>query len=229
MPNGLGSFGSLAARLNFKYHKNYLKVIIPDLPDSNQGLLSGSLSRLPRISVEYTFGGILSSITRQEAKETIDLLVSISGPEPQRTVFEQQILQQIGAVPGRKVVVLGKSESVKMLKNNAGLKVYSHLPRREMNSLFNQAKLIISRPGYSTLMELVELGKQALLVPTPGQTEQAALAKHTMKKNWFYSVDQNKLDLGRDVENAKNYAGLFKPNVTAWSIGNIFDNVLKLL
>jgi hypothetical protein len=65
-------------------------------------------------------------------------------------------------------------------------------------------------------------------VPTPGQTEQTALAKHTMKKNWFYSVDQNKLDLGRDVENAKNYAGLFKPNVPAWSIGNIFDNVLKL-
>lgn len=228
MPDGLGAFGSLAARFNFKFHKNYQKVIIPDLPDDSQGLLSGSLSRLPKKDNKYVFGGILSSITREEPKETIDLLVSISGPEPQRTLFEQKILQQIEAVPGRKIVALGKSESIEMLKNTPGLKVYSHLPRREMGRLFNQAKLIVSRPGYSTLMELVELGRPALLVPTPGQTEQAALAKHTLGKNWFYSVDQNNLDLTQDIENAKNYAGLFKPNVTAWSVRNIFDNILDL-
>jgi predicted glycosyltransferase len=228
MPNGMGSFGPLVARINFMFHKNYLRVIVPDLADSNQGLLSGRLSRLPKNSVNYAFGGILSSITRREPKETIDLLVSISGPEPQRTLFEQKILQQIEALPGRKVVVLGKSESIQTLRNTPELMVFSHLPRREIGRLFNQAKLIVSRPGYSTLMELVELGKQALLVPTPGQTEQHALAKHAMENNWFYAVDQNKLDLVRDVEGAKDYAGLFKPNVTAWSVRNIFNNILNL-
>jgi len=165
---------------------------------------------------------------RRESGDPLDLLVSISGPEPQRTIFEQKILQQIEDVPGKKVVALGKSETLQLIRDTADLQVYSHIPRREMEKLFNRAKLIVSRPGYSTLMELVELGKPALLVPTPGQTEQISLARYARERNWFYSVEQANLDLARDVRIAPQYSGLYKPNVTQCSVRNIFDNILNL-
>lgn len=229
MPGGLNFLAPLGARFNIRFHQHYRKVIIPDLPDGAGGLLSGELSRLPRGSAErYTYGGILSSITRQECNESLDLLVAISGPEPQRTLLEQKILEQIETVPGKKVLVLGKSEASGALRETADLRVYPHLPRREMNRLFNSAELIVSRPGYSTLMELAELGKKALLIPTPGQTEQASLARRSLKKRWFYAVEQETLDLRRDIALARQYAGIFKPGVTAWSVGNIFDNILNL-
>jgi len=228
MPGGLAALGPLAARMNRHFHEKFDKIIIPDFRDAGRGLLSGNLSRLPAEDKKYVFGGILSSINRQAINEPLDLLVSISGPEPQRTIFEKKILQQIESVPGEKVVALGKSETTKLVHNSAGLQVYSHIPRREMTRLFNCAGLIVSRPGYSTLMELAELGKQALLIPTPGQTEQMSLARHALQKNWFFSVSQNKLNLARDIEIAREYAGLFKPNVSAWSVGNIFDNILNL-
>jgi UDP-N-acetylglucosamine:LPS N-acetylglucosamine transferase len=72
----------------------------------------------------------------------------------------------------------------------------------------NRAKLVITRPGYSTLMELVALGKKALFVPTPGQTEQVYLAKYHRKQGNFHSVDQDSLNLTRDVEKAKRYQGM---------------------
>lgn len=229
MPAGMGFLAPWGARFNTRFHQNYRNVIIPDLPDGPGGLLSGEMSRLPPGSAErYTYGGILSSITRQECSELLDMLVSVSGPEPQRTLLEQKILQQIESVPGKKVVVLGKSEASRALRETPDLRVYTHLPRREMNRLFNCADLIVSRPGYSTLMELAELGKKALLIPTPGQTEQASLARRIMKKRWFYSVDQERLDLRRDIALAREYTGLFKPGATAWSVGNIFENILNL-
>lgn len=228
MPNGLGMLGPLAARFNWRFHKPYVKIIIPDLPDAGRGLLSGDLGCTPGKSSKYVYGGILSSMNRRESGDPLDLLVSISGPEPQRTIFEQIILQQIEDVPGKKVVALGKSETLQLIRDTKDLQVYSHIPRREMEKLFNRAKLIVSRPGYSTLMELVELGKPALLVPTPGQTEQISLARYARERNWFYSVDQANLDLARDVQIAPQYTGLYKPNVTQWSVQNIFDNILNL-
>lgn len=228
MPNGLEPLGPLAGRFNRRFHEPYIKIIIPDLPGHGQGLLSGDLSRSPEKSSKYVYGGILSSMTRRESSDPLDLLVSISGPEPQRTIFEQKILKQIENIPGKKVVALGKSETLQLIRDTKDLQVYSHIPRREMEMLFNRARLIVSRPGYSTLMELVELGKPALLVPTPGQTEQISLARYTRERNWFYSVDQAKLDLARDVKIATQYAGLYKPNVTQWSVRNIFDNILNL-
>ncbi len=74
----------------------------------------------------------------------------------------------------------------------------------------NRSKLIISRSGYSTMMDLVELGKKALLVPTPGQTEQEYLSEYHNRLGSFFSVSQSAMDLARDIKTAKSYSG-FKP------------------
>jgi UDP-N-acetylglucosamine transferase subunit ALG13 len=192
--------------LNRWFHKKFQAVIIPDILQKKEGLISGRLSRTSGRS-GYHFCGILSSIKKNELKTDLDLLVSISGPEPQRTIFEKKIRQQIKSIPGEKVVVLGKPEIESRETTVPGVTIYSHLSRQKLEEYFNRSRLIITRSGFSTLMELVELGKKALLVPTPGQTEQLLLAERLMKLNWFYSVSQDHLDLAKDIIIARGYPG----------------------
>lgn len=228
LPRGLQMFSNLVSRFNFSYHRHYRQILIPDVPEDGGGLLSGQLSRLPGSDPKYQFVGILSSIKKQGVKEEFDLLVSVSGPEPQRSIFEKIVMEQIHKLPGKKIVVLGKSEESKIIVDREDLKVYSHLPRGELEIYFNKAAVVITRPGYSTLMELAELGKKALLVPTPGQTEQQYLAAHMMERKWFYSVGQDRIDLSRDIEIAKTFNGLIIPEATQCTVARLFDEVLAL-
>ena len=81
----------------------------------------------------------------------------------------------------------------------------NHLPAAELNIAFQQSEIIISRSGYTTIMDLVKLGKNAILVPTPGQTEQEYLSSYLMKKKFFYSVEQQKFSLQKVIENFSNF------------------------
>ena len=155
--------------------------------------------------------------------EDIDLLVSISGPEPQRTVFEQIIRRQIGQVPGQKVVLLGKPEGDEPEQLPDGTMIYPHLPRSRMEELVNRSRLIVSRSGYSTVMELAELRKKALFVPTPGQTEQEYLARRYQEKGWFRSVAQTNLNLSKDAEHAMRYSGFPTPLSTESTLKQVFQ------
>ena len=207
-------------------HRNFQKIFIPDLPGEGEGFISGKLSKIPRgMSSKYLHVGIMASVRKEVVKEDIDLLVSISGPEPQRTVLEGIILRDVAELPGEKVVLLGRSEENRLVQETAGLKVYSHLPRKEMNGLLNRAKMILSRPGYTTIMELAELGKKALFIPTPGQTEQEYLARRLRDQNQFYSAKQQKLDLKEDLRRARKFSGLLHAEETAKSVERIMSEL----
>ena len=59
----------------------------------------------------------------------------------------------------------------------------SHLNGEELNQAMVDADIVISRSGYSTIMDLARLGKKAIFIPTPGQTEQTSyLAEHFYKE-----------------------------------------------
>jgi predicted glycosyltransferase len=77
-----------------------------------------------------------------------------------------------------------------------------------MQELLNRSKLIVSRSGYSTLMEMTELKKRALFVPTPRQTEQVYLAERMKKLGYFYFCPQNKLNLAEQIPIALSYDGV---------------------
>ena len=153
-------FKGIPAAVNRYYHKRFTRVVIPDLRGAAGGMLSGELSRLPDKQEHYCYCGPLSSVERLELDEDIDLLVSISGPEPQRSILERQVLADIENLPGKKVVTLGKSEAREKVLEKDGLLVYPHLPRQQMEQYLNRARLVLSRPGYSTLMELAEFREE---------------------------------------------------------------------
>ncbi|MGA9029729.1 MAG: glycosyltransferase, partial [Methanoregula sp.] len=102
-----------------------------------------------------------------------------------------------------------------------------YVPTEIKAELMNRAKCVICRSGYTTLMELAELGKtQALLIPTPGQTEQEYLSWYYRQKGWFYSEDQDKLDLAEDVARTKKYAGFPAMPGTADNTKRLYDELL---
>jgi UDP-N-acetylglucosamine:LPS N-acetylglucosamine transferase len=141
-----------------------------------------------------------------EENGSIDYFVIISGPEPQRTKFEKIILSQINKLKGRVVIALGKPEkNFKIRMGNAV--IFTYLNREKISDNMRKAKFIISRPGYTTVMEMIDSGKRGLFIPTPGQIEQVYLAKYFMKNNWCYSTSQYDLDLVTAVKAAQNYPG----------------------
>jgi predicted glycosyltransferase len=128
-------------------------------------------------------------------KEDIDYLFSVSGPEIQRTLFEEIILDQISHIPGKKVVVLGKPADIQSYDDIENTEIYSHVNREKQNELLNRAKFVVCRSGYTTVMELVTLKKSALMIPTPGQTEQEYLAQHFKRTGLFHTAQQHGLNL----------------------------------
>jgi UDP-N-acetylglucosamine transferase subunit ALG13 len=184
-----------------------VKIIIPD--ERVQGL-AGELCHDLACSwdekLEYI--GILSSIQRRPVEEDIDYFISISGAEPQRSIFEKIILSQFRRLPGRVVITLGKPESRATPLNDANAVIHQYMDRAQQQEMMNRARLVVSRSGYTTMMELAELGRRALLVPTVGQSEQEYLANYHERLGHLHRVVQRGLDLVRDTEAAERYAGL---------------------
>ena len=135
-----------------------------------------------------------------------DLLISISGPEPQRTIFEKQILKDLRRYPAKVLFIRGLPEENEDLKHgNPLVEISNHLYAKQMNEAILQSNIIISRCGYTTIMDLVKLQKKAILIPTPGQTEQEYLAKYIMEKKLFYTVNQKDFELQNSLQQAATF------------------------
>ena len=197
-------FEPLLYRLHSNYMKKFAEVWVPD---SGENGLSGDLSHKFALPNNARFIGTLSRFKRSKVELKTDLLVIISGPEPQRTRFEKLVLKQLEAFDGRALAVLGTPDKPinKKLKN--GVRIVSHLKASELEQEVAAARLIVSRSGYSTVMDLAVMGKQAVFVPTPGQTEQEYLAKKFHQDGTHMMMKQSKFDLVRAWEETENYSG----------------------
>jgi len=193
--SGLGSFvDGLFRRTLYHYINEFTECWVPDL--ENEPSLGGRLSHpLHPLRVPVRYIGLLSRLTPTTSLPGPDLLVLLSGPEPQRTLLENSILSQWHTLPGRKVLVRGKPGAKDLPTVPDGTQVFNHLASPDLAALVAGAGTIICRPGYSTLMDLLRLGKRALLIPTPGQTEQEYLADHCIALGGFHAVRQEGSDL----------------------------------
>ncbi len=183
------------------------KVLVPDqLENGLAGDLCHNLACFRRNQIEYI--GILSSVRRRPVEPDTDYFITVSGAEPQRTIFEEIVLRQAPDLPGRVVIALGKPDVPLSVSDDGRLAVHSFMDRRQQEEMLNRARLVVSRSGYTTLMELAELGKNALLVPTLGQSEQEYLGAYHESLGTMHTVVQSRLVLSRDVEAAEGYRGI---------------------
>jgi len=196
-------------RFNSYIQKCFKSFMVPDYEANGiSGDLAHNLNRINKDKLVYF--GIMSDFKKLDTQEDVDFLFSISGPEPQRTVLEKLILQSVNEVSGKIILSLGRNldddENVKM-DLNENIQLYEFLPQEDRELVMNRSKFIISRSGYSTLMDIYALGKKAMFIPTPQQTEQEYLAQLHMERGNFFYVDQNTLNLSRNLEEAKTYNG----------------------
>lgn len=187
----------LAQKIHYKYINRFNQCWVPDFESGVS--LAGKLShpeKLPVIPVKYL--GPLSRFVQQEENISNDLLIILSGPEPQRTIWEKEIVKQLEENKTPAILVRGlpgQSESI----SSSFISVYNHLTARDLNLLISQSATILSRSGYSTVMDLVALRKKAIMVPTPGQAEQEFLAGYLKEQRLFYTCNQDELQL-KDIE-----------------------------
>ncbi|TXB64621.1 glycosyl transferase family 28 [Vicingus serpentipes] len=192
------------------YLANFDEVWIPDIEGENN--LSGDLAHKKPLPHNYKFIGPLSRFSSLKKacdfSEEYDFIAIVSGPEPQRTIFEKLILEQVRDTNLKGVLVRGLPDSNEKLKiENSAIQIYNHLETNEFLNYLQKSKVVISRSGYSTIMDLATLGKKAILVPTPGQTEQEYLAQYHQEKGQFYTQKQSEFDLEKAVKEVKNYSG----------------------
>jgi len=216
---------AIEVAMEYIYHRCFgrrSRFVVPDYPTTS---LSGDLSHGLRFvrPERISYVGILSGLRSLEVTEDVDCYVSISGPEPQRTILEDIILRQVYDVPGCVVVSLGKPEEAGRTWTHGRATVHAYVSRYQQQELMNRAHVIVSRSGYTTMMEIAELGKRALLIPTPGQTEQEYLAGLHSRLGNYYSVTQDRLDLPRDLKIATRYPGYRPAHRTEQSIDQFME------
>ena len=208
---------------NLFFFKRFKGIIVPDYKTENlSGDLSHNLHKIDEKQLHYI--GVLSDFKKKNLAKDIDYFISLSGPEPQRSILEQKILSQIDMLSGNIVMTLGKTEITEKMKND-NLQTYSYLSKDDREELLNKTKLVISRSGYSTIMDLAVIGAKALMIPTPGQIEQEYLAEYHTRKNTFYSVDQNDLALERDVKKAEKTKGFTR----ACDVSKSVEQILQIV
>ena len=194
----------IAQKINYRYINKFDECWVPD--EAGEKNLGGVLSHpelMPRIPVKYI--GVLSRFEKYTTEQYIDLLIMLSGPEPQRTLFENILLRQLKTVDLKIVLVrglpTGKSIESGMSDN---VKIFNHLAGTALNELILSSKVIVARSGYTTVMELAALNRKAILIPTPGQTEQEYIANYLSDKNYCTTSSQKSFSLLAALEQIKH-------------------------
>ena len=201
-------------KFNYQYINKYTACWVMDDEKLN---LAGELSKPNTLPNNTSYIGTQSRFEKQENHKKYDFLAIVSGPEPQRTILEKGLIRSLKDRKERSLIVLGKPE-IDTNKTMGNLSVHSHMNTTELNTAITQSELIICRPGYSTVMDLAQLEKNAFFIPTPGQTEQEYLAANFKQNGICYSQKQAEFDFEKAITESKKYSGFvtLKQNTTNW-------------
>ena len=178
MPASLKFFEPIAWYLHRAFILKYDACWIPD--NEGEDNLSGDLSHFYPFPPDYKFVGILSRFQGMEnipANTYFEVVAIVSGIEPQRTIFEEQIIERFRNADKKVLIVRGKPQENTETEKRGNIKLISHLDDKELAAVLKGADKIICRSGYSSIMDLKTLNclDKAELSPTPGQTEQEYL------------------------------------------------------
>ncbi len=188
-----------------RFIRNFDTCWVPDFPgDPN---LAGKLAH-GKNTENVIYIGSLSRIQYQEKEAIYDAVAVLSGPEPERSRLEKIMLKQMRDHAGNFALVKGITDNNSKILQISNVKIFPYLLSKDLNELMLSAKVIICRSGYSSLMDLAKLRKPAILIPTPGQTEQEYLAKRMLQQGIFYTQNQKGFDLKSALQKYHNFKGL---------------------
>ncbi len=202
-------FQNVIRSLNFWVMKRYTHVWIPD--DAGEPNLSGELSHEKKIPLNASYIGVLSRFANSKnvvaSNSDYRICVLLSGPEPQRTVLENLLVTQLVELKTKAIVVRGLPTHMQQKSDTENLTFKNHLSTKELQRVLNASEIIVCRSGYSSVMDFAILGKKAIFIPTPGQTEQEYLARYFSEQKICFTESQNNFDLKTALLVSVNYSG----------------------
>lgn len=192
--------------LHHRYTRKFHEVWVPDLEGVPNA--SGELSHPHHLLSHPVYLGLLSRFKYKPVQHyTYDIMILLSGPEPHRSLLEQQLKQELLQSQRKIILVRGLPGNSASLQLSSNVEVHNHLTASQLEQKLHLSECVISRSGYTTIMDLLKLKKKALFIPTPGQTEQDYLAQHMRKQELFPFLYQHDftLDKAEKIMRTFNY------------------------
>ena len=193
LPRRLRIFQFFARALHAFIYMRYHEVWVPDYSNVMHNLAGelchgghfdhkvkyiGPLSRFSPLSSSPLTCCTSAASYSSHSERPVTTLALLSGLEPQRTIFEHQLLERFAQSDESMLLVQGVPSRPQTRIQKGNVTIVPHLSDEELLPLLQQSTTIIARSGYSTIMDLAVLGllHKAELHPTPGQSEQEYLA-----------------------------------------------------
>ena len=195
----------ISSKIHQYFIKKFTQCWIPDIEGKPN--LSGKLGHLKNTKLNLTYIGPLSRLEKKELPIKYDLMVILSGPEPQRTYLEQKLEDEIKLFEGSILFIKGIIEDEQKVEKIGNVTYYNFMTSTEVETAFNESEFVLCRSGYTTVMDLVKLQKKVFFIPTPGQFEQEYLAKR-FKRNGFAPYSKQDNFSIEDLKDVKLYQGL---------------------
>lgn len=195
----------ITTRLHNQVIKKFDECWVPDVDTVPN--LSGNLGHPEKKQSNIKYIGPLSRLHKKNLEKKYDLMVILSGPEPQRTLLEEKLILELDKYRGSVLFVKGKIESDQKIEKQNQFTFYNYMNSEQIEIAFNESEKILCRSGYTTVMDLAKLKKKAFFIPTPGQYEQEYLAKKFKQEGLVPSCKQEKFKLNK-LEKIDLYKGL---------------------
>lgn len=207
-------------KLNLRHISRFDRCWIMDEPQAPG--LAGELSHGDAFPPNARYIGVVSRMSSANQGKATGYTIAavISGPEPQRTLLEQRLLDALHELPGAHLLVLGQPQHPRD-EQRGNVRVRSHMSGSELANAMQNAELVVSRSGYTTLMDLAVLGRSALIIPTPGQEEQEYLGRLHARTGRFIVQEQDAIDLDGALRQLRGRAKLTAPRS-----GNLLEEAM---
>jgi len=209
----------ITSKLHQHIIKKYNACWVPDI--NSQLNLTGKLGHLENDSLKVRYLGPLSRMHKMALPIQYELMIILSGPEPQRGLLEAHLTEEVKRFDGKVVFIKGIIESEQVKEQIENVTYYNFMKTRQLEQTFNESKKVLCRSGYTTIMDLVKLNKKAFFIPTPGQYEQIYLAEKLQEEGLvpyatqenFKIEDLSKIELFKglpELDTTVNWEELFK-------------------
>ena len=185
--------------------KKHNECWVPDM----EGIpnLTGKLGHIEKPDFNLKYIGPLSRLHKKEMPQQYDLMIILSGPEPQRGLLEEKLKVEILDYKGNVVFIKGIVEKDQKKEQLENVTYYNFMNSRQLEQTFNESEVVLCRSGYTTIMDLVKLEKKAFFIPTPGQYEQEYLAKKLKEEGLVPYAKQDSFRI-ENLKEIENYKGL---------------------
>lgn len=194
----------ITTKLHEKYIQKFTECWVPDVEFGQN--LSGKLGHSTALKKNIKYIGPISRLAKKTMPVKYDLMVLLSGPEPQRTLLEEKIISELEFYTKKVVFIRGVIEKNQTIEQKGLVTFYNYMNSQELENTFNESNHILCRSGYTTVMDLAKLNKKAFFIPTPGQFEQEYLAKKFDKEGIIPACRQEKFKI-RKLDKIDFYKG----------------------